>query len=142
MRDMGSKTAARKKMAEAGVPIVPGALCDTTDEAKAAAPAADAGGNRASEDTEPVSSRPASSAVATPSAEARASPTVAREMDGGTLTTNKSYSLPPTTVRTASALADEYAASVSGDWQTRPIVATPSKAFKDGFMFRNLQVGN
>ncbi|MFO0677814.1 MAG: acetyl-CoA carboxylase biotin carboxylase subunit [Polyangiaceae bacterium] len=37
MRDMGSKTAARKKMAEAGVPIVPGALCDTTDEAKAAA---------------------------------------------------------------------------------------------------------
>ena len=37
MRQMGSKTAARKKMAEAGVPIVPGAMCDTTDEAIAAA---------------------------------------------------------------------------------------------------------
>jgi acetyl-CoA carboxylase, biotin carboxylase subunit len=33
MRQMGSKTAARKKMAEAGVPIVPGAMCNTTDEA-------------------------------------------------------------------------------------------------------------
>ncbi len=37
MRSMGSKTAARKKMAEAGVPIVPGASCETTDEAKSAA---------------------------------------------------------------------------------------------------------
>jgi acetyl-CoA carboxylase biotin carboxylase subunit len=37
MRQMGSKTAARTKMAEAGVPIVPGAMCDTTDEAIAAA---------------------------------------------------------------------------------------------------------
>jgi acetyl-CoA carboxylase biotin carboxylase subunit len=37
MRQMGSKTAARKKMSEAGVPIVPGATCDTTDEAVAAA---------------------------------------------------------------------------------------------------------
>ncbi len=37
MRQMGSKTAARTKMAEAGVPIVPGANCETTDEAKAAA---------------------------------------------------------------------------------------------------------
>ncbi len=37
MRQMGSKTAARAKMAEAGVPIVPGAMCETTDEAKAAA---------------------------------------------------------------------------------------------------------
>jgi acetyl-CoA carboxylase biotin carboxylase subunit len=37
MRAMGSKTAARAKMAEAGVPIVPGALCSTTDEAVAAA---------------------------------------------------------------------------------------------------------
>ena len=37
MRQMGSKTAARKKMAEAGVPIVPGAHCETTDEAIAAA---------------------------------------------------------------------------------------------------------
>jgi acetyl-CoA carboxylase, biotin carboxylase subunit len=36
MRQMGSKTAARKKMAEAGVPIVPGATCNTTDEAIAA----------------------------------------------------------------------------------------------------------
>ncbi len=37
MRSMGSKTAARAKMAEAGVPIVPGATCETTDEAVAAA---------------------------------------------------------------------------------------------------------
>jgi len=37
MRQMGSKTAARTKMAEAGVPIVPGAMCDTTEEAIAAA---------------------------------------------------------------------------------------------------------
>src|SRR5258708_8332927 len=37
MRQMGSKTAARKKMSEAGVPIVPGATCDTADEAIAAA---------------------------------------------------------------------------------------------------------
>ncbi len=37
MRQMGSKTAARKKMAEAGVPIVPGAMCDTAEEAVAAA---------------------------------------------------------------------------------------------------------
>ena len=37
MRAMGSKTAARAKMAEAGVPIVPGASCNTTDEAIAAA---------------------------------------------------------------------------------------------------------
>ena len=37
MRQMGSKTAARAKMAEAGVPIVPGAMCDTTEEATAAA---------------------------------------------------------------------------------------------------------
>ncbi len=37
MRAMGSKTAARAKMAEAGVPIVPGATCSTTDEAVAAA---------------------------------------------------------------------------------------------------------
>jgi acetyl-CoA carboxylase biotin carboxylase subunit len=37
MRAMGSKTAARAKMAEAGVPIVPGAMCSTTDEAIAAA---------------------------------------------------------------------------------------------------------
>src|SRR5512140_3755555 len=36
MRQMGSKTAARKRMSEAGVPIVPGAMCDTTDEAVAA----------------------------------------------------------------------------------------------------------
>jgi acetyl-CoA carboxylase biotin carboxylase subunit len=34
---MGSKTAARDKMSAAGVPIVPGALCDTTEEATAAA---------------------------------------------------------------------------------------------------------
>src|SRR3954467_4534826 len=33
MRKLGSKTAARDKMAEAGVPIVPGATCDTTEEA-------------------------------------------------------------------------------------------------------------
>src|SRR3982751_2355687 len=32
MRQMGSKTAARAKMSAAGVPIVPGATCDTTDE--------------------------------------------------------------------------------------------------------------
>jgi len=37
MRAMGSKTAARAKMAEAGVPIVPGASCSTTEEAIAAA---------------------------------------------------------------------------------------------------------
>lgn len=37
MRQMGSKTAARKKMSDAGVPITPGASCDTTDEAIAAA---------------------------------------------------------------------------------------------------------
>jgi acetyl-CoA carboxylase, biotin carboxylase subunit len=37
MRQMGSKTAARAKMAEAGVPIVPGASCDTAEEATAAA---------------------------------------------------------------------------------------------------------
>jgi acetyl-CoA carboxylase biotin carboxylase subunit len=37
MRQMGSKTAARAKMAEAGVPIVPGATCNTSDEATAAA---------------------------------------------------------------------------------------------------------
>ena len=37
MRSMGSKTAARDKMAAAGVPIVPGARCSTTDEAVAAA---------------------------------------------------------------------------------------------------------
>ncbi len=37
MRQMGSKTAARIKMADAGVPIVPGAMCDTTEEATAAA---------------------------------------------------------------------------------------------------------
>jgi acetyl-CoA carboxylase biotin carboxylase subunit len=37
MRAMGSKTAARAKMAAAGVPIVPGAPCDTPEEAKAAA---------------------------------------------------------------------------------------------------------
>ena len=34
---MGSKTAARDKMSAAGVPIVPGARCETTDEAVAAA---------------------------------------------------------------------------------------------------------
>ena len=37
MRQMGSKTAARKRMQDAGVPIVPGALCDTAEEATAAA---------------------------------------------------------------------------------------------------------
>jgi acetyl-CoA carboxylase biotin carboxylase subunit len=37
MRAMGSKTAARDKMSAAGVPIVPGARCETTDEAVAAA---------------------------------------------------------------------------------------------------------
>jgi acetyl-CoA carboxylase, biotin carboxylase subunit len=37
MRQLGSKTAARDKMAAAGVPIVPGATCDTTEEAIAAA---------------------------------------------------------------------------------------------------------
>src|SRR5579871_5271092 len=36
MRAMGSKTAARDKMAAAGVPIVPGARCSTTDEAREA----------------------------------------------------------------------------------------------------------
>jgi acetyl-CoA carboxylase biotin carboxylase subunit len=37
MRAMGSKTAARDAMAAAGVPIVPGARCETTGEAVAAA---------------------------------------------------------------------------------------------------------
>jgi acetyl-CoA carboxylase biotin carboxylase subunit len=37
MRAMGSKTAARDKMSAAGVPIVPGARCETTEEAVAAA---------------------------------------------------------------------------------------------------------
>src|SRR5580693_6940208 len=37
MRQMGSKTAARDRMSAAGVPIVPGAKCSTTDEAVAAA---------------------------------------------------------------------------------------------------------
>jgi acetyl-CoA carboxylase biotin carboxylase subunit len=37
MRQMGSKTAARKKMSEAGVPITPGASCESTEEAIAAA---------------------------------------------------------------------------------------------------------
>ncbi|WP_394822879.1 acetyl/propionyl/methylcrotonyl-CoA carboxylase subunit alpha [Pendulispora albinea] len=37
MRQMGSKTAARKRMQDAGVPIVPGATCETTEEATAAA---------------------------------------------------------------------------------------------------------
>ncbi len=37
MRQMGSKTAARKRMAEAGVPITPGAMCDSAEEAVAAA---------------------------------------------------------------------------------------------------------
>jgi acetyl-CoA carboxylase, biotin carboxylase subunit len=36
MRKMGSKTAARDVMSAAGVPIVPGATCNTTDEAIAA----------------------------------------------------------------------------------------------------------
>ncbi len=37
MRAMGSKTAARAKMAEAGVPIVPGATCSSAEEAATAA---------------------------------------------------------------------------------------------------------
>ena len=37
MRQLGSKTAARDVMSAAGVPIVPGATCDTADEAAAAA---------------------------------------------------------------------------------------------------------
>src|SRR5207237_727588 len=37
MRQMGSKTAARARMADAGVPIVPGATCEGADEALAAA---------------------------------------------------------------------------------------------------------
>jgi len=37
MRQMGSKTAARTRMSAAGVPIVPGAMCETTDEAVSAA---------------------------------------------------------------------------------------------------------
>ena len=37
MRQMGSKTAARTRMSAAGVPIVPGAMCDTTEEAIVAA---------------------------------------------------------------------------------------------------------
>jgi acetyl-CoA carboxylase biotin carboxylase subunit len=37
MRAMGSKTAARDKMSAAGVPIVPGARCETTEEATTAA---------------------------------------------------------------------------------------------------------
>jgi acetyl-CoA carboxylase biotin carboxylase subunit len=37
MRAMGSKTGAREKMAAAGVPIVPGARCTSSDEAVAAA---------------------------------------------------------------------------------------------------------
>jgi acetyl-CoA carboxylase, biotin carboxylase subunit len=37
MRAMGSKPAARARMAAAGVPIVPGASCSTSDEATAAA---------------------------------------------------------------------------------------------------------
>jgi acetyl-CoA carboxylase biotin carboxylase subunit len=37
MRQMGSKTAARQRMSDAGVPIVPGAMCDSTEEATAAA---------------------------------------------------------------------------------------------------------
>ncbi len=37
MRAMGSKTAARDKMSAAGVPIVPGARCETTEDAVAAA---------------------------------------------------------------------------------------------------------
>jgi acetyl-CoA carboxylase biotin carboxylase subunit len=37
MRAMGTKTAARDRMAAAGVPIVPGARCATADEAAAAA---------------------------------------------------------------------------------------------------------
>jgi acetyl-CoA carboxylase biotin carboxylase subunit len=37
MRQMGSKPAARKKMSDAGVPVTPGASCETADEAIAAA---------------------------------------------------------------------------------------------------------
>jgi acetyl-CoA carboxylase biotin carboxylase subunit len=37
MRAMGSKTAARDAMSAAGVPIVPGSRCETSDEARAAA---------------------------------------------------------------------------------------------------------
>jgi len=37
MRELGSKTAAREKMASAGVPIVPGGAADTAEEAKATA---------------------------------------------------------------------------------------------------------
>ncbi len=37
MRQLGSKTAARKVMEAAGVPVVPGALATTSDEARAAA---------------------------------------------------------------------------------------------------------
>src|SRR5580693_4329344 len=37
MRQMGSKTAARDKMSAAGVPIVPGARCETTEDAVVAA---------------------------------------------------------------------------------------------------------
>lgn len=37
MRAMGSKTAARTRMEAAGVPIVPGAMCNTTEEAVVAA---------------------------------------------------------------------------------------------------------
>jgi acetyl-CoA carboxylase biotin carboxylase subunit len=37
MRQMGSKTAARAKMAEAGVPVVPGASCESAEEAARAA---------------------------------------------------------------------------------------------------------
>jgi len=37
MRDLGSKTAAREKMSQAGVPIVPGGPADTLDEARATA---------------------------------------------------------------------------------------------------------
>ncbi len=37
MRQMGSKTAARDKMQAAGVPVVPGATCNTTEEAIIAA---------------------------------------------------------------------------------------------------------
>jgi acetyl-CoA carboxylase biotin carboxylase subunit len=37
MRQMGSKTAARSRMDAAGVPIVPGAMCTTTEEAVEAA---------------------------------------------------------------------------------------------------------
>ncbi len=37
MRQMGSKTAARQRMSDAGVPIVPGAMCDSSEEATAAA---------------------------------------------------------------------------------------------------------